>query len=281
MPLKHSARGRKQLARRAVHPSRVGTANDSVVVRQFRYTTQVALSQENTTQGGVENFFCFNNPLSDYVGSDYIANNHEQYRVRRIKLIARPSTGLFPATGTDASLATVIDTLQYQIAQYNCANWMEVQSFVDYDSDTPPASYDEILSRPNTKIQCMSPHTWTTIGNFVPKTFLEPGLVTGPSVVFPSNTWLSASALTTELYGVRGRFSLRFNAPALSLVNTIAVDIFAIATVEMRGVRNNTCSTSTTSTPPPFGYQPAALPMKDISEEESEMDTTIPSSNEF
>lgn len=258
MPRKHTARGRKQLSRRSQHPTRVATANNSIVSRQFRYTTQIALDTVNNTQGGVVNFFGFNNAIGDYVGSDYITNNHEQYRVKRIKLMARPSTGLFPQTSEDASIATVVDILQFQIAQYNLCNLMEVQSFVDYDTGDAPASYDEILSRPNTKIQCLPPNKWTMVANFVPKTLQEPGLVTSPEVVFSSNTWLSSSALTPLLYGVRGRFSLRFNENP-SFLNRIGIDIFAIATVEMRGVRNNTCSDSL-SVPRPFGFQPAAIP---------------------
>jgi len=273
---KASSRGTKQRRRQAQHPSRTATANTSVVTRQFRYTTQIAVTDANTQQGGTENFFAFNNPIGDYTGSTYITNNHEQYRVRRIKLMARPSTGLFPASGTDASIATVIDTLQFQVAQYNVTNYTEVQSFVDYDTEDPPANYAEILARPNTKIQCLKATDWTMVANFVPKTLQQPGLVTSPSVNFTSQTWLSAASLTPLLYGVRGRFSCRFNAPALSLPLRVGIDIFAIATVEMRGVRNNTCSP--TALLPNFGAQPCALPQPRCDDDDEEDDDVNKSS---
>jgi len=253
MPRKHTARGHKQLRRRAANPSRVATANNAIVARQFRYTTTIALDTANTSQGGVVNFFSFNNPISDYIGSEYIFNNHEQFRVKRIQLLARPSTGLFPQTTEDASVATVVDILNFQIAQYNTANWMEVQSFIDYDDASAPTSYEEILSRPNTKIQCLSPHKWTKVASFAPKLTLLVPDSSSPTVVMSQNQWQTTNYTSASLYGCRGRFSLRYNQnPAFN--NRVAVDIFAIATVEMRGVRNNSCTT-TTSVPRPFGNQ--------------------------
>lgn len=265
MPRKHTARGRKQLARAPKHRSRVATANNSIVTRQFRYKTQVGINTPNTAnQGGVEEFFIFANPISDYAGSQYISQNHEQFRVKRIKLLARPSTGLYPAPRTDASIATVIDTLQLQISQYNLTNFTEVQSYIDYDATTAPQFYDELLIRPNLKIQCLKPTTWTMVANFTPRTVIIAQNTASPNLVLQSHEWQSTNYLGANLNGVSGRFTNRYNAPLLSLPLIQGIDIFAIATVEMRGVRNSNCTTTTISRG--LGGFPAALPYIDYVE---------------
>lgn len=263
MPRKQQSRGFKQLRRQPQHHSRVATANNAVVTRQFRYTTQLAMTDENTVQGGVETFFNFDNAISDYLGSEYIQQNHEQFRVVRIKLMARPSTGLYPAPSADATIATVIDTLQLQVSQYNLANFTEVQSYVDYDTQTAPTTYDEILIRPNTKIQCLKPTDWTMIASFRPKLQMVVPDSSSPNLVLKTSEWQSTNYLSANLYGLQGRFSNRYNGPNISLPLRQGIDIFAIATVEMRGVRNSTAFSSSVTAPVPAtkgGMGGAAVP---------------------
>lgn len=254
MPRKFSSRGSKQLRRRAQHPTRVATRNNAVVTRQFRYTQTYSLNDENTFgQGGVEKFFAFVNPIGDYEGSSYISFNHEQFRVRRIKILARPSTGLYPPPAATADIATVIDTLQLQVSQYNAMNQTEVQSYVDYDESNVPTTYQELLIRPNLKIQCLKPTEWTTIANYIPRTLLQSSDGFAPQVVFQAHEWQTANYLGARLYGLSGRYTNRYNGPNISLPLVQAVDIMAIATVEMRGVRNASCNTL--SVPRPVPYQ--------------------------
>lgn len=223
----------RQPRRTARRPNTVATKNNVITTRIFRGTQQIFLQQANSAQGGVESSFAFTSGIGQYPGSNYISNNHEQYRVVNIKVMAKPSIGDVPAPSSTQ------DAIRFQNIIYGICNQTEIQSFVDYDSNSPPASYTTILQRPNLKIRGLSGDKWTLIGDYAPKAISNPSGGTSASRVFDTNEWMTTQNLDIALHGLRGYATCR--SPAFTISDETAypaIDIILVATVQMRGNKN-------------------------------------------
>jgi hypothetical protein len=219
-------------------PTTVASRNNVITTRIFRGTQRIILQQSNFALGGVEEGFEFTSGIGNYPGSSYISNNHEQYRVVNIKVMAKPSIGQISAP------SSTLDAIRYQNLTYNICNQTEIQSFVDYDSNSVPINYTSILQRPNLKIRGLSGDKWIIIGDYAPKAISNPSGGTSASRVFNTNEWMTTQNLDIALHGLRGYASCR--APAFTISGETgypAIDIILVATVQMRGNKNEETST--------------------------------------
>jgi len=230
--------------RTATRPRRVARQNDVTHMRVFRGTSRIALQTRNSDQGGVYALFAFTNRVAEYVGSDFISNNYEQYRVKNIKYAFRPSAaGL---NGGNAP-ATTQESIIYQNSVYTLMNNTDVQSFVDYDSTAAPPSYNNILARPNMKLRALNPTNWTQVASFCPRTVSNPSGGISPTNNFGPNKWMSTSNLDTLLHGYRGRVSNR--GVMFDPINNVAyVDVLVTVQVQMRGPKNDISNIPTSIT---------------------------------
>merc|ERR1711964_526116 len=226
-------RPNRQPRRVARKPTTVATRNNVITTRIFRGTQRITLQVNNPDLGGVEGSFAFTSGIGLYPGSNYISNNHEQYRVVNIKVMAKPSIGeVPPPTNTQ-------DAIRYQNIIYGICNQTEIQSFIDYDSDAAPPSYTSILQRPNLKIRGLSGDKWMIIGDFAPKAISNPSGGTSASRVYDTNEWMTTQNLDTALHGLRGFATCRAPPYVISgQTGYPAVDIMLVATVQMRGNKN-------------------------------------------
>lgn len=258
--------------RTALRPRRVARQNDVMNTRTFRATSRIFLQGTNATQGGVEAYFNFSAPVSSYIGSQFVENNYEQYRVRNCKITMKPSTatlnnGLQPSTTQESIL--------FQNSVYSLMNNTEVQSFIDYDTTITPQSYASMLARPNLKFRALAPNNWTQVASFIPKTLTNPSFTNGPpSNNFSSNQWMSTSNIDALLHSLRGRVSNR--SPAFDPQDNVAsVDVILTLCVEMRGPKNDPSGTPPTLIPIPNGADRLLSPkeLADRDGEEEAMDT--------
>jgi len=229
-------RGR-QPRRTARKHNAVATRNNVVTTRIFRGTQSIFLQTANDAQGGLESPFAFTSGIGNYPGSSYISNNHEQYRVTNVKILAKPSIGNLAAPQSTQ------DAIRFQNLIYGICNQTEMQSFVDYDSQDPPTSYTQVLQRPNLKIRALSPTQWTMIGSFAPRATSNPSGGTSASRVYGPQEWLTTQNLDTALHGLRGYATCR--CPAFTISGDTAypvIDIILVATVQMRGNKNEDTS---------------------------------------
>lgn len=215
--------------------NRISTGNLQTTTRVFRGTSTSFMQVQNQSQGGVQAFFAVTSAVSDYVGSNFVSNNFEQYKVLRVKVSMKPS-----ATALNNGLAptTTQESILYQNSVYSLCNQTEVQSFIDYDTDVNP-TYPEILSRPNMTKRALAPNAWTVVANFVPRTLTNTSNTgVAPSNNFNTSTWMSTNQMNAKLYGYRGCVSNR--APVFDTQdNVAAVDFMLQITVAMRGPKNS------------------------------------------
>jgi hypothetical protein len=223
--------------RAANKPNRVARQNDVTGKRVFRGTTRIFMQSTNASQGGVEGFFGFSIDLSQLPGSDYVRDNFEQYQVKKIKVMMKPS----PATldvPTD-----IAQSISYQNCVYSLMNGTNAESFIDYDTSVAPGNYNELLTRPNLKIRGLQPNNWTMVADFQPRTLSNPsGASTAPSITWGPDKWLSTDNFSVPFRGLRGRVSNR--APVLDGQDQVAcVDVIFSVDVHMRGPKNGTATT--------------------------------------
>jgi hypothetical protein len=231
---------RRQPRIRGAKPTRIATSNYAGTSRTFRGIGTSFLQIANAQQGGVEGYFTVTNPLSAYVGSDFVSNNFEQYRVRRVKVYAKPSIAALTTPTTTQS------SILYQNSIYSICNQTECQSFIDYDTSVNP-TYAEILARPNMRMKALAPNSWTMIADFAPKTLTNSSNSgTTPSNTFNSDMWISTNQMDASQYGLRGRFSNRSNVLDTQ-DNVASVDTLVSLLVEMRGPINNATTTGVTN----------------------------------
>jgi len=262
-PVRRRPRGRRGARLNPTPRIRVAQQNNRTATRVLRATARVFLQFPNSDQGGVEGSFGFSNPVSQYVGSDFVSDNFEQYRVSRVKVLMKPSSaalndGLPPANTQEA--------IEYQNSVYSLMNNTEVQSFVDYDTTTAP-SYTECLTRPNLRMRALKPNDWTMVASYAPKTLSNPSNTVGvPSITFSGAKWMTTNNMSAVLRGLRGRISNRsplFNAQA----NVASVDVMFAITVHMRGFKNTSDFSTVRSLPfetdvPEPEEQPENIPLK-------------------
>lgn len=229
-----ASRGRRGGPRRPAPRQRVAMSNNRVATRTLRATTRVFLQFDDAQQGGVERSFGFSNSIGEYIGSDYIADNFEQYRVSRVKVLMKPSSA---ALNNGLQPANVGESIKFQNSVYSLMNNTEVQSFVDYDSDLAP-TYTNCLTRPNLRMRALAPNNWTMIASYAPKTLSNPSNTSGvPSITFGNSTWMTTKNMSVTLRGLRGRVSNR--SPVFDTQTNVAcVDVMFAATVHMRGFKN-------------------------------------------
>lgn len=227
----------RQIRRKGRQPGTVATRNNVITTRIFRGTDRIDLQSANSALGGVESFFNCTAGIGAYTGSNYISQNHEQYRVVNVKIMAKPSIGLCPAPSSTQ------DAIRFQNIIYGICNQTEIQSFVDYDTASSPTTYDQVVRRPNLKIRGLVGDKWTLIGDFSPKAISNPSGGTGASRVFDTNEWMTTQNLDTTLHGLRGYASCR--SPAFTISDETAypaIDLIYVATVQMRGNKNEDSS---------------------------------------
>lgn len=228
---------RRRNNRPAIRPHRVARANNQVSMRRFRGTSRI-LFQQQSGGGGVEGGFSIASAISDYIGSSFISDNFEQYKVTNVEVLMKPSAAaLSPPTTTQ-------DSIIYQNSVYSAMNQTYVQSFIDYDSDQNP-SFAECQTRPNLKVRALMPNNWTKIASFSPKTLSNQSATgSAPTITF-ANEWLSTNNLTTLQFGVRGLCTN--DSPVFDTQDNIcSVDVRVTATVHMRGPKNDTTEASLT-----------------------------------
>merc|ERR1711964_952368 len=214
--------------------------NNVTHTRTFRGTSRVFLQTRNTDQGGVYGMFAFTNSVDAYIGTQFISENYEQYRIKNVKYTMKPSSALL--NGGNAP-ATTTEAIQYQNSVYSLMNNTEVQCYVDYDTNTAPPTYAEILSRPNLKFRALAPNNWTQIANFTPRTLTNPSGGASPTNNFGPNKWMSTTNLSALLHGLRGRVSNR--SPLFDATeNVCSVDVIVTIQVEMRGPKNDSNNVS-------------------------------------
>lgn len=227
----------RQARRKARMPNTVATRNDVVTTRIFRGTQRLVLQTANAAQGGVESGFQFTSGIGNYPGSSFISNNHEQYRVKKVKILAKPSIGQISAPSSTS------DAIRYQNLIYGICNQTEIQSFVDYDTSAVPPSYSSVLQRPNLKIRGLRGDAWTTVANFAPRGTSNPSGGTSASRVYGPQEWMTTQNLDMALHGLRGYATCR--APAFTISGETGypvIDFILVATVEMRGNKNEDSS---------------------------------------
>jgi len=218
--------------------------------------------------------FAFTNSASNYVGSDFISDNYEQYRIKNVKYTMRPSTALLNGGNAPANTQ---ESILYQNSVYSLMNNTDVQSFVDYDSANAPPTYSEILARPNLKFRALAPNNWTQVASFTPRTLSNPTGGVSPSNNFGPNKWMSTTNLDAVLHGLRGRVSNR--SPLFDAINNVAsIDVMVTIQIQMRGPKNDPSNLPTLITELSNGnpfqrdpIQPAEQP-----EEEENNDDEIP-----
>jgi len=247
--------------RTATRPRRVARQNDVTHMRVFRGTSRLLLQTRNADQGGVFAMFAFTNRVADYVGSDFISSNYEQYRVKNIKYAFRPSAALLngglPPANTQESIL-------YQNSVYTLMNNTDVQSFVDYDSSASPPTYSTILARPNLKLRALNPTNWTQVASFCPRTLSNPSGGISPTNNYGPNKWMSTKNLDALLHGYRGRVSNR--GVLFDSVNNIAsIDVMVTVQVQMRGPKNNI-----ENLPSAITFLPNGSPLDGITSDEEE-----------
>lgn len=254
--------------RTAIRPRRVARQNDVIHSRTFRATSRIFMQSLNSSQGGVEAFFNFSNAVQQYIGSNFVKDNYEQYRVRNVKITMKPSTATL---NNGESPATTQDSILYQNSVYSLMNNTEVQSFVDYDTTITPQTYASMLARPNLKFRALAPNNWTQVASYTPKTLTNPSFTTGPpSNNFGANQWMSTQNLNAILHSLRGRVSNR--SPLFNTQDNVAsVDVILTIMVEMRGPKNDPSGTSSLNKPLPNGAHILMTP-KQLKERDMEMD---------
>jgi len=243
-----------------------------VNTRTFRATSRIFLQGVNTTQGGVEAYFNFSAPVSSYIGSQFVENNYEQYRVKNCKITMKPSTATL---NNGEQPSTTQESILYQNSVYSLMNNTEVQSFIDYDTSITPQTYSSMLARPNLKFRALAPNNWTQVASFVPKTLTNPSFTNGPpSNNFGANQWMSTMNIDALLHSLRGRVSNR--SPAFDTQDNVAsIDVMLTIMVEMRGPKNDPQGTPPSLIPIPNGAE-KFLTEKELAERDGEaepMDT--------
>lgn len=234
--------------RKARYPGQVARQNDTIHKRTFRGTSEVFLQQSDGD--GVYASFELTFPIGQYRGSTFISQCFDQYRVRRVTLLMRPSARTLNG---GSSPTTPLDTIKFQSSLYSLMNGTQVWSFIDYDTAVA-ASIEQCLQRPNLKMQSLQGSAWTMIAKFAPKTLSnQSGSGPAPNINFNSTTWLDTTNLAVNQYGVRG--IIRNASPVFDTQDNVAkVEIMAIAEVEMRGPKNEfTTSIELASVAGPLG----------------------------
>jgi len=225
--------------RRAHNPSQVSRAANQTSTRTFRAIANIFFQQEATETSGVQGAFAFTAPVSSYTGTNYVSDNFEQYRVRWVEVLMKPSAQTLN-NGTAPS--NTQEAIAYQNSVYSAMNATYVQSFIDYDTATNP-TFTECLTRPQVKVSSLSPTRWTKIARFAPRTLSNPSFTgTGPSTSFGSNTWMATENLSTELLGVRGMCTN--SSPVFDTQdNVMSISVRLSIVVEMKGMKNTSSTT--------------------------------------
>lgn len=226
----------------ARYPGQVSRSNDAIHTRTFRGRKIVYMQSSSTIDNGFQGYFSVAYPIGDYVGTDFISQCFDQYRVKNVQVLMRPSATLI--NGGDAPTSAT-DSIKFQTSIYSLMNGTHCAAFIDYDTDVNPTEV-ECLQRPNLKLQSLKSDAWTMIASFSPKTLSnQSGTGAAPNITFNSSTWLDTTNLNAKQFGVRGMIN---NASPLWAVNTNepAVELMVTATVEMRGPKNEFTTSSST-----------------------------------
>lgn len=252
---------RKNFKRQANKPRRVARSATVQSQRILRGISKIFLQSDNVQQGGVAGFYGYTNSVGELPGHEFIKNNFEQYRVRRVKILMKPSTAFLnggsPPSNTQESII-------YQNSVYSLMNGTEVESFIDYDSTIAPGNYNELLTRPNLKVKALKPNNWTMIADYEPRSMTNPSFTSSsPTITWSPMVWMSTENMDTPLRGLRGRVTNRaqvFNTQD----NVVAVDVMITFSVQMRGPKNGLGVTSV------LGDMPVSQP-RPSSEEDFEI----------
>lgn len=232
---------RKNFKRQANKPNRVARSATVQSQRILRGISKVFLQGDNAQQGGVQGFFGYTNSVGELPGSAYIRNNFEQYRVRRIKVLMKPSSAFLNGGSAPGS---VQDSIFYQNSIYSLMNGTEVESFIDYDSTVAPGAYNELLTRPNLKMVALKPNNWTMVASYEPRTMSNPSFTSSsPTITWSPMMWMSTENMDAPLRGLRGRVSNRSQVFDTQ-DNLVAVDVLITFDVQMRGPKNGLGITS-------------------------------------
>lgn len=257
----------KRNNRRAKHPSQVSRRADNMVTRTFRAVGRIFFQEEGPPGvGGVQGAFAYTAPISSYTGYEFIENNFEQYRVRSVEVLMKPSAN---ALNNGAVPANVSEAFAYQNSVYSAMNSTYVQSFIDYDTGVNP-TFTECQQRPTLKVNSLSPNNWTKIARFSPKTLSNQSASgTGPSNTFNSAVWMTTNNLGTELFGVRGVCSN--TSPVFDTQdNVLCVDVRLAVVVEMKGTKNSNATSASVAV---IGDPIISYPNSDAGDDESKSAT--------
>lgn len=228
-------RGANAHGRPANRPARVSRTNDQTTTRKFRGISQLFFQQtgDSASGNGTQSGFSIVSAVSSYVGSNFVSDNFEQYKVTNVEVLMKPSAATLNG-GTAPT--TTQEAIAYQNSVYSAFNSTYVQSFIDYDSDVNP-TFTECLTRPSLKTRALAPNNWTKVASFTPRTLTNPSASgASPSNQFAAH-WMSTENMDAKLFGLRGLLSNP--SPVFDTQdNVMCVDTRVTLTVQMKGPKN-------------------------------------------
>jgi len=156
---------------------------------------------------------------------------YEQYRFTNVQIFMRPS------------LKGVANNNRLGALSHASANFTTVQSFVDYDSATPPTS-QEVEGRSDLKSRCLPGGKWTKVASFRPKL-----LINGGSHQFADNTyWISTNFPSAYNIGLRYLLENGCNGFSTTTGTRAQVQVLIRARLATKGLK--TLYSSTLNAPP-------------------------------
>lgn len=213
------ARGYFNTSRR-VQPTRVPASRaDQVQIRTLSRIQNINLL-ENNPNGGVRQFGQQSILLNDFQGSESIQNMYEQYRFTNVQMFMRPA------------LKGIANNNRLAALSHAAANYTSVQSFVDYDTTSPPTS-QEVEGRSDLKSLMLPGGAWTKVASFRPKL-----LINGGSHQFADNTyWISTNFPSAYNIGLRYLIENGCNGFSTTTGTRAQVQVLIRARIATKGLK--------------------------------------------
>lgn len=200
------------------------------VVNANRVTSRIVNRISNVSlnaagpNGGTRGYATVLNPLSAFAGSESLAAQYDQFRIRHISIYARPDT----ANSSNFTAG------QFN-ALYTAVNTTTVSSYVDYDTFAAPTE-STFLGRDSMKIRSLPGGKFTLVANYSPRVRMSDAVNNLPALVPPTTSWISTEFADLDWLGLALRLTCDGGAWGVDANNCLRVQLFIKATVDFRGM---------------------------------------------
>lgn len=201
---------------------------DRTIQRTLNRITNVSVTGAGPN-GGRISYSTVLNPLSSFAGASSLAAQHEQFRIDKISIYARPDVTNINGLVGGARIG----------ALYSAVNNSTVSTYIDYDSVTAPVEQD-FLGRDQMKIRSLAGGEFKLVANYAPRCRLSDATNDLPALVPNArSTWINTQFEDLDWLGCALRLTTDNISWGADANNCYKVQLFIKAKVSFRGMKKD------------------------------------------